>query len=160
MALRPERVSYLVETQLARHLRYRCLVLQSVDMMLLGDLSEFASVSACTLGESPHVFKVQDFFDGVGALSCNVVQEQLESMASRRPLIIAGPLHFLDYWTDSTQAVFWRFLAVFQHGPGIIVIDVPRKIGIEGPFRVLGKIPETDIRYLKSRLAETQDRIS
>jgi hypothetical protein len=48
-------------------------------------------------------------------------------------------------------------LAGFTHGPGIIVVDTPRAEAVEGPFRMVGRIPGTDVRYLKSRLASTQD---
>ena len=55
-------------------------------------------------------------------------------------------------------AVFWQSLASFSEGLGIILVDVLRNEGIEGPYRVVGKLADMDIRLLKSRLSLSQER--
>jgi hypothetical protein len=93
---------------------------------------------------------------GTGALPCSAVLELIDAASGSDP-VLTGPLHFLAYWSVQMQGAFWKHLAGFTHGPGIIVIDTPREEMVEGPFRFLGKIPGTEVRYLKSRLASTQD---
>jgi len=82
---------------------------------------------------------------------------RIEAGAATHSMVIAGPLHFLDFWSDQTSAAFWRYLSGFTHGPGILVVDTLRENPVESGFRVVGRIPGTDVRYLKSRLASTQD---
>jgi hypothetical protein len=48
-------------------------------------------------------------------------------------------------------------LASFSAGPGIIAIDATRNDSIDGPFRLVGRLADTDIRLLRSRLSVTQD---
>jgi hypothetical protein len=113
--------------------------------------------TAVSLGDSPKVIDYADLFDDIGALSCNAVIERIEAVAASWPVVLAGPVHYLDYWSEQVRGAFWKFLAGFTHGPGIIVVDTPRAEAIEGPFRMVGRISGTDVRYLKSRLASTQD---
>jgi hypothetical protein len=152
-----DKISTLIAAQLAPRLRYRCLVLQTGEMPVLSAVCQSAIDSAASLGESPKVIDYSDLFDDIGALSCNAVIERLEAAAATSPVVLAGPLHYLDYWSEQMRGAFWKFLAGFTHGPGIIVVDTPRAEAVEGPFRMVGRIPGTEVRYLKSRLASTQD---
>ena len=151
-----ERIGILVAAQLAPRLRYRCLVLQTSELPVLSVVCESAIASAASLGGTPGLIEYTDLFDDIGALSCNAVIERL-GVAATAPVVMAGPLHYLDYWSEHMRGAFWKFLAGFTHGPGIIVVDTPRDEAVEGPFRMIGRIPGTDVRYLKSRLASTQD---
>ena len=152
-----EKLITLVQSQLDYQLRYRCLVLQCSDIGILSQLIEQSVGAMNVLGNDVRVLEYSDQFDNIGALSCNTLIERIEADASTCPLVLAGPLHYLDFWSEQTNAAFWRYLSGFTHGPGILVVDTPRENVIEGAFRVIGRIPGTDIRYLKSRLASTQD---
>lgn len=147
----------LIAMELAPQVRYRVLVMQCADMAELGNLVERVSSTLQAIGKAPRVFDFSDFFDSVGAISCEQAWDRIESAASQ-PLILAGPLHFLDYWSEATRDVFWRSLASYSSGSGIVVIDAPRNEGIEGPFRLIGRIADSEIRLLKSRLSVVQDR--
>jgi hypothetical protein len=152
-----EKMLALIQSQLDRKLRYRCLVLQTADVGVLSRLSDYAKEFASALGEGARVIPYASFIDDVGAMSCNKVIETIDGICGASPLVLAGPLNFLNYWSEQMQGAFWKHLAGFTHGPGIIVSDTPREDVSEGPFRLVAKIPGTDIRYLKSRLASTQD---
>jgi hypothetical protein len=157
LEVRSDQVDTVVSAQLSRALRYRCLVFQSGDVVALGGLRESVCRSLGSLCGPVAVFEYQDQFDGVGALSCDNVLGRIETAAATGALVLAGPLHYLDYWSDQVACAFWRYLASFTAGPGIVVLDGPREQGIEAAFRLIGRIPGTDIRYLKSRLASSQD---
>ena len=62
----------------------------------------------------------------------------LLELAESNTVFLAGPLNFLDYWSDQTRQVFWRTLAAFSSGPGILVTDTPRETAASGLFRVPG----------------------
>jgi hypothetical protein len=132
-------------------------VLQTGEIPVLSAVCESAIESAAALGGNPRVIDYGELFDDIGALSCNAVIERVEAAAGASPVVLAGPLHYLDYWSEQMRGAFWKFLAGFTHGPGIIVVDTPRGEAVEGPFRMVGRIVGTDVRYLKSRLASTQD---
>lgn len=150
-------VSSVVSAQLNRRLRYRCLVFQSADVVTLGEVRNAVCGSLTSFGDPVRVVEYQDQFDAVGALSCDSVLERVAAAATASPVVLAGPLHYLDYWSEQVATAFWRFLGGFTGGPGIVALDGPREQGIEGAFRIVGRIRGTDIRYLKSRLASTQD---
>jgi hypothetical protein len=152
-----EKLFSLIRMQLDRKLRYRCLVIQVADIAVLDRVCQDAREGECFLGENPHVMEYLDLMDDVGALSCSKVIERIDALCASSPLVLAGPLHYLTYWSGQMQGAFWKHLAGFTHGPGILVVDTPREEVTEGPFRVLGKIPGTEVRFLKSRLASTQD---
>lgn len=147
----------LIAAQLERRLRYRCLLLQCADIGILSHLIQRSIEAMKVLGADVCVLEYADQFDRVGALSCNTVLERIAAGAPASPMVLAGPLHFLDFWSEQTIAAFWRHLSGFTHGPGILVVDTPRETAVESAFRVVGRIPGTDIRYLKSRLASAQD---
>ena len=150
----------LVAGELASTVRYRAVVVQSSDICELEKLAEYVLAAMTALGANPRLFVPSDFFDAVGAISCADVWERVNAVAVNQFVVLAGPLHFLDYWSDATRDVFWTALSSFSSGPGIIVIDTPRNDGIEGPFRLVGRIGDTDIRLLKSRLSVMQDSVA
>jgi hypothetical protein len=144
-------------SQLAKTLRYRCLLIQSGDVALLKELSiEISDVVKMT-GSSVVVLHSSELFDADGAMSCSKLMQIVENEGSQSCLIVLGPLTFLDYWSHGIRRTFWEFLAAFTRGPGVILCDSLRDHDFEDAFRVQGKIPGTDIRFLKSRLAATQD---
>lgn len=152
-----QELNSLVAAQLDRRLRYRCLVLQTGDLAVLTQLCEAGTQALRQLGESVQVLEYRDQLDEVGALACSRVLERIERLAQSNPLLIAGPLHFLDYWSHQVGAAFWEYLASYSSGPGILVADTPREYGVEGAFRLVRTVQGTDIRVLKSRLATAQD---
>jgi hypothetical protein len=147
----------LLGTPLAKKLRYRCLLVQSADAGLLKDLGlEVAHVAK--QNESPTVVvQSSECFDEHGALPCSDMIQMIEAKGAESSFVLIGPLTFLDYWSQSMRRAFWEYLAAFTRGPGVVLFDSLRDHDFEDSFRVLGKIPGTDIRYLKSRLAVTQD---
>lgn len=151
-----DQIASLLAEQLHPRLRYRCLVLQCADIPVLSRVCETVIAVAGALGD-PVVLEYTDLFDQVGAASCRTVLERIEQAAATRPVILAGPLHYVDYWSEQVCTGFWRYLAAFMSGPGIIAVDTPREAVVEGAFRIVGRLPMADIRYLKSRLAATQD---
>ena len=84
----------------------------------------------------------------------------IKSVSFKRPLLISGPLHFLDYWSPAVRSVFWKFLATFSNGPGIIATDVFRNEALLGPLQTVEGFARPDVRCLKSRLEITQDRLA
>jgi hypothetical protein len=158
--LRREDIVQLMISELGPRARYRALVVQSSDISELDRLAEYVLDAASALGPEPRMFDYSEFFDDIGAISCNEAWSRIQATAGDRPVVLAGPLHFLDYWSDATRDVFWRTLSSFSCGPGIVVIDAPRNEGIEGPFRLVGRIGETDVRLLRSRLSASQDRVA
>src|SRR5262249_13827229 len=134
-----------------------CLVIQSSDIAQIRRLSEHAAECLASLGASVRTIRYPEFLDSVGALSCSKVIEIVDVASDSSPLILEGPLNFLNYWSVALQGTFWKHLAGFTHGPGIVVVDTPRDEVGEGSFRLLARLPGTDVRYLKSRLASTQD---
>ena len=137
-------------------LRYRCLVFQYDDLSLLSLSTSVIKNTAVHLGGAPEVIRWDEIFDNIGALACTDVIERLETIAVNNPVILVGPLHFLDYWSDKLCTFFWNHLSSFSHGPGIIIQDIVRTNSILGPFQIYGRMKDTNIRYLKSRLATAE----
>ncbi len=157
MRIGAEQLDGLVATHLARRLRYRCLVLQTGDLAVLSELCEAAITSARQLDGVVEFLEYREFMDDIGALPCSRVLEKIEVLADCNPLVVGGPLHFLEYWSQRVAAGFWEYLASYSTGPGILVLDGPREQGVLGAFRLLRMIPGTDIRIFKSRLATAED---
>lgn len=141
--------------------RYRCLVFQVSDLAVLASLSDVltASVFPGSPGK-PVDISYLSFLDDVGAFSCEAVLDEIGRHAKTAPVVLIGPLHFLDYWSSSLQATFWAHLASFTEGPGIIVIDTLRTKGIDGRFVICDFVSELQIRILRSRLAATEVRFT
>ena len=157
MRIGAELMDGLLATYLARRLRYRCLVLQTGDLGVLSELCEAAIQSARQLDGIVQVLEYRELMDEVGALPCSRVLEKIEVLADSSPLVVGGPLHFLEYWSQRVAAGFWEYLASYSTGPGILVLDGPREQGVLGAFRLVRIIPGTDIRVFKSRLATAED---
>jgi hypothetical protein len=150
-------VQALIAKQLHPSLRYRCLLLQSGDLRVLAAVAEHAARVLSSNGTAkPEVIEYKQFLDDVGGWSCSSVLAHLEERVHDRPVVLVGPLHFLDFWSIQTQGAFWKYLAAFSSGPGIIVTDVLRTDSVDGPFSLINRIGGTDLRYLKSRLALTE----
>ncbi len=157
MKIGSELVDALVATQLAPRLRYRCLLFQTGDLGVLSELCEAAIWAARQLDGRVHVLEYRELLDDIGALACSRVLEKIENMSNSDPLVVAGPLHFLEYWSQQVAAGFWEYLASYSTGPGIVVVDAPREQSVLGAFRLVRMIPGTDIRVFKSRLAKAED---
>jgi len=154
------KISSLISTHLEERVRYRCLVIQSSDLVVLSRICDQVAVSARILGDDVMVLDALNQFDEIGAFSCDAILGNIDKIAAVHPLIIIGPLHFLDYWSEQIQSRFWRHVAAFSIGPGIIITDTMRTETLRGPFRVLEDYAQGGLRCLNSRLASTQDRLA
>jgi len=150
----------LLRRYLDDRLRYRCLVVQGNDISLLSKVSHQIHSASDIFNAHVQEIDALDQFDEIGALSCNSVIEKIKAIAFSSPLLITGPLHFLDYWSPSVRTIFWNFLAAFSNGPGIVVADVFRTETVLGQFQSVEGFGRTDLRCLKSRLEFTQDRLA
>jgi hypothetical protein len=159
LSIDQEGTNLLTSAYLGERMRYRCLIVQSKDMPTLAKLTEYLIASASQLGASVKVIESSKQFDDVGALSCETFIERLEQLAAS-PVVIVGPLHFLDYWSDQVKSRFWSYLASFSDGPGILVADTFRTDYVAGPFQVVDGFARGDVRCFKSRLESTQDRLA
>jgi hypothetical protein len=159
MAIAPlrEQVGRLVASELSPRRRYRCLILQAADLAVLGRLCDHVLLALGELGSEPNILGWERFFDEVGALSSDTVRECIGTAGGQATVVLAGPLHYVDYWTTGVQDSFWSFLSLYSHGPGVVVVDTPRTEGVEGPFVARGTIPGTEIRYLRPRLVATEE---
>ncbi len=152
-----ESLQRLLYTQLAPQLRYRALLIQCTDLGVLRVIEEKVSGALLADGRIFTVVQAQTQFDAIGAKPCRQLIDDLEKLWTKQHLLLTGPLHFLDFWPPPARSAFWSHFATVTSSPGIIIFDVPRDIDTEDIFKVMGKIPGTDARYLKSRLAATQD---
>jgi len=150
----------LLKKCLDERMRYRCLVVQGKDVSLLSYFSHQVHDASEFFGSAVHEMDALKQFDDIGALSCDAMIDRIKSIAFNHPLLITGPLHFLDYWSPAVRAVFWQFLAAFSNGPGIVVTDVYRTETVFGPFQIVEGLSRTDFRCLKSRLEFSQDRLA
>ena len=129
-------------------------------MVVLSSLCEHVIVAAQALGDDVKVLEASQQFDDVGALSCDAILSKVDALATGHPLVLAGPLHFLDYWSEQVRGRFWRYFATFSSGDGIVIADSFRTGAVLGPFQVVESLPRGDVRCLKSRLESTQDRLA
>lgn len=114
-------MSALVRNHLASWVRYKCIVIQANEMRSISHVTS-AILDAFHEIERPSKFlSYNDFFDSVGALSCGTANDTIFGYARGNVVVIRGPLHFLDYWSEPTQQVFWQSLASFSEGLGIIL---------------------------------------
>lgn len=143
----------IIEGQLKDSLRYRCLLFQSNDISTFPEICKSGSEGIKKLGKNFIQIDTDKMIDDIGALSCREVIKIIEKDSLNNVLIISGPLHFLDYWSDQQCSTFWGHFASLENSAGIIIVDIIRKVGIEGIFTVIGNIPGTGVRYLKSRRA-------
>lgn len=155
-----EAVLSLLSTHLDERCRYRCLVVQCKEISTLSNFSEQLVVTGGTLGRDVMELEATQFFDDVGALSCDAVLSRVEAVAEQHLLVLTGPLHFLDYWSDDIRARFWLYFATVSNGPGIVIADTFRTDSILGPFQVVEGFSHGVLRCLKSRLEKTQDRLA
>lgn len=152
-----DNIERLVASELHPSRRYRCLVLQSDRLDLIAKLGELLPRAFEMMGKSPVILGWERFFDSVGALSSDEARSAITAAGKESPVVLAGPLHYVDYWTTGVQDGFWSFLSLYSRGPGVVAIDIPRAEGVEGPFIARGTIPGTEIRYLRPRLVATEE---
>jgi hypothetical protein len=154
-----ELLERLVACELSPARRYRCLVLQADRIDLIGRLCDCLPSAFGTSGNAPAFLGWEGFFDAVGALSSDEVRGAVLAAGKDAPVVLAGPLHYVDFWTGGVQEGFWTFLSLYSLGPGVVVVDIPRTEGVEGPFVARGTIPGTEIRYLRPRLVVTEETL-
>lgn len=152
-----DQVARLLAWELNPARRYRCLILQTDRLDLLGRLCDCAPGALGSLGKPVNVVSWETFFDSVGALSADTAKGKILTAGKESFVVLAGPLHFVDYWTPGVQEGFWNFLSLYSRGPGVVVVDIPRTEGVEGPFVARGVIPGTDIRFQRPRLVATEE---
>lgn len=152
-----EQVGRLVAGELNPARRYRCLILQTDRLDLLARLCDCLPGALAPLGRPANFLGWDGFFDTVGAISADTAKGNILVAGKESPVVLAGPLHFIDYWTPGVQEGFWNFLSLYSRGPGIVVVDVPRTEGVEGPFVARGIIPGTEIRFQRPRLVATEE---
>lgn len=150
-------IGRLVSSELRPGRRYRCLVLQSDRIDVLGRLCDYVPSALAAQGKAPTILGWEDLFDAIGAISSDDVRGLIISAGRESPVVLSGPLHYVDYWTSGVQDGFWSFLSLYSSGPGVVVIDIPGTEGVEGPFAARGTIPGTEVRYLRPRLAATEE---
>ena len=92
------------------------------------------------------------------AFSADKARGNVLDAGKDKAVVLAGPLHYMDYWTAGVQEGFWNFLALYSRGPGVVVVDIPRTEGVEGPFVARGVVPCTEIRFLRPRLVATEEK--
>jgi hypothetical protein len=85
------------------------LVLQTGSVPTLGELKAKVHHSLASLCGPVTELEYQDQFDRVGALSCDSVLARIDRAAGTNALVLAGPLHYLDYWSDQVAAAFVCF---------------------------------------------------
>ncbi|MBP3955363.1 hypothetical protein J8F10_08730 [Gemmata sp. G18] len=162
MAVTPlrDQVARLVSAELNPTRRYRCLILQADRLDVLSRLCEYLPSALADAGRASRVLPWEGFFDQVGAMAADSARACINEAGKTDAVVLAGPLHFVDYWTPGVQEGFWNFLSLYSRGPGIVVVDIPRTEGVEGPFVARGVIPGTDIRFLRPRLVATEETYS
>jgi len=150
----------LIQRHLPERARYRCLVIQGKDISVLSNVLEQIVEAAEILGYELEEMDALKQFDAIGALSCASLIENIKTVSYKKTLVVSGPLHFLDYWSTAVRSVFWKFLAAFSNGPGIIVTDAFRNEAIVGPLQTVEGFARPGLRCLKSRLESNQDRLA
>jgi hypothetical protein len=133
------------------------LIVQTADLAVLGRVCEYISSNQTAGGKEATVLAWERFFDTVGAIACDEVRGRISATGQQSVVLLAGPLHFVDYWTPGVQDGFWSFLSLYSLGPGVVVADTPRTEAVENHFVARGTIPGTEIRYLRSRLVVTEE---
>jgi hypothetical protein len=150
-------VNRLIARELNASRRYRCLILQTERLDQQARLCDCLPTAINAIGWQCGVLPWDRFFDTVGALSSDTARDLVLTTGKDRVVVLAGPLHYVDYWTGGVQEGFWNFLSLYSRGPGIVVIDIPRTEGVEGPFVARGILSGTDVRFLRPRLVATEE---
>ena len=153
-----EQLGTLLAKELNPVRRYRCLILQSDRLDVQARLCDYLPDAIKALGWEASVLVWDGFFDKVGAISADNAKNNVLTAGKDRAVVLAGPLHYVDYWTAGVQEGFWNFLALYSRGPGVVVVDIPRTEGVEGPFVARGVVLGTEIRFLRPRLVATEEK--
>lgn len=152
-----EQVNSLVARELNPGRRYRCLVLQTQRLDQQARLCDCLPAAVNAIGWQCSILPWDWFFDAVGALSSDNVRDMVIANGKDRVVLLPGPLHYIDYWPVGVQEGFWSFLSLYSLGPGILVVDITRTEGVEGPFVARGMLSGTDVRFLRPRLVATEE---
>jgi hypothetical protein len=153
-----EQLGALLAKELNPNRRYRCLILQTDRLDVQARLCDYLPDAIKALGWECALLPWDGFFDVVGAISADTARSNVLSAGKERAVVLAGPLHYMDYWTAGVQEGFWNFLALYSRGPGVVVVDIPRTEGVEGPFVARGVVQGTEIRFLRPRLVATEEK--
>ena len=154
-----EQLGTLLSKELNPVRRYRCLILQSDRLEVQARLCDYLPEAIKALGWEAAMLSWDGFFDKVGAISADNARNNVLAAGKDRAVVLSGPLHYMDYWTAGVQEGFWNFLALYSRGPGVVVVDIPRTEGVEGPFVARGVVPGTEIRFLRPRLVATEEKL-
>ncbi len=159
MAVTPlqDAVNKLIARELNATRRYRCVVLQTERLDQQARLCDCLPAAINALGWQCGVVPWDRFFDNVGALSSDTAKDLVVTTGNDRAVVLPGPLHYVDYWTAGVQEGFWSFLSLYSRGPGVVIVDIPRTEGVEGPFVARGILSGTDVRFLRPRLVATEE---
>ena len=153
-----EQLGTLLTKELNPNRRYRCLILQTDRLDVQARLCDHLPDAIKAMGWESSLLTWNGFFDKVGAISADNARNNVLAAGKERAVVLAGPLHYMDYWTAGVQEGFWNFLALYSRGPGVVVVDIPRTEGVEGPFVARGVVPGTEIRFLRPRLVATEEK--
>jgi len=153
-----ETIYSLIVKFLNKILRYRCLILQSNYLSELESISTNFEYVSNHFGETYYSLKYLKLFDEIGAMSCSDVIQMTKEKSKNSLLLLEGPLHFINYWSDNSQSNFWGFLSTFTQGPGVVILDVVRNSKFEEDFKAIGKSTCGRILFWKSRLSITETK--
>lgn len=153
-----EQLGALLAKELNPNRRYRCLILQTDRLDVQARLCDYLPDAIKALGWECALLPWDGFFDAVGAISADSARSNVLTAGMERAVVLTGPLHYMDYWTAGVQEGFWNFLALYSRGPGVVVVDIPRTEGVEGPFVARGVVQGTEIRFLRPRLVATEEK--
>lgn len=147
-----EQIGTLLLKEFSPNRRYRCLIFQTDRLDVQERLCVCLTDAINALGWESSLLAWDGFFDNVGAISAANARNKLLTAGLERAIVLSGPLHYMDYWTAGVQEGFWSFLSLYSRGPGVVVVDIPRTEGVDGPFVARGVVPGTEIRFLRPRL--------
>ena len=156
----PENINKTIIKLLDKNLRYRCLILQTDDPSILYHISNKFEVLANHFEHPYQILSFLQLFDNVGAHSCSEIIKRIEAIAESSLLLLEGPLHFLNYWTNTSQSKFWGYLSTFTQGPGIIILELVSDYTFQEDFHALSKSACGGVLYWKSRLALSESKKS
>ena len=115
-----EQIENLVIREFNPLRRYQTLVIQANCFDTLAEISAALSSAFLRHKAEPIIYGWDKFFDRVGAISCTAAISFINTAASTAPVIITGPLHFIDYWSFSVQESFWGYFSEYSLGSGIV----------------------------------------
>lgn len=152
-----EQIENLVIREFHHLRRYQVLVIQANCFDTLAEANAALSSAFMRHKAEPIIFGWDNFFDRVGAISCTAAISIINKAAVAAPVIITGPLHFIDYWSLTVQESFWSYFSEYSMGSGIVFLDIQRPECVEPSFISRGIISGTEIRFLRSCLVAREE---